>query len=183
MKTKTILVALALLLGSIFTQAQFSSANLTAAGLTCALCTRAIYNALEKLPSVSKVEADIRNSAFNVTFKENASVDPDALKRAVEDAGFSVAQLKLNGQFGNITLGKDTHLTIGGKVFHFVGAGGKSLHGHASVKLVDKDFVSAKEFKRYKASTTYTCIETGMAANHCATDGIAHSGRIYHVTL
>jgi copper chaperone CopZ len=147
------------------------------------MCTRAIYNALEKLPFISKVDADISNSSFNISFKENASVDPDALKDAVENAGFSVAQLKLNGHFGNIAIKKDTHLTIGGKVFHFVDANGKSLHGDAAIKLVDKDFVSAKEFKRYKASTNYTCIETGMAANHCTTDGTAHSGRIYHVTL
>jgi copper chaperone CopZ len=180
---KTIFVALALLCSSIFTQAQFSSANLTAAGLTCAMCTRAIYNALEKLPTVSKVDADINNSSFNITFKSNASVDPDALKKAVEDAGFSVAQLKLNGQFGNVELKKDTHLTIGTKEFHFVNASGKSLHGNTSIKLVDKDFVSAKEFKKYKSSTSYTCIETGMAANHCTTGGTAHSGRIYHVTL
>lgn len=183
MKSKTILVALALLFSTIFTQAQFSSANLTAAGLTCAMCTRAIYNALEKLPFVSKVDADIKNSSFNIRFKENAAVDPDALKQAVEDAGFSVAQLKLNGHFGDMSLKNDTHLTIGGKVFHFVDVKGKSLNGDASLKLVDKSFVSAREFKKYRASTSYTCIETGMAANHCATDGIAHSGRIYHVTL
>jgi hypothetical protein len=110
-------------------------------------------------------------------------VDPDALKKAVEDAGFSVAQLKLTGQFGNIALKNDSHLTIGGKTFHFVGANGKSLHGNVSLKMVDKDYLTAKEFKKYRASTSYACIETGRAGNCCAKDGVAANSRIYHVTL
>ena len=180
---KKIFFVLSLVFTSIISQAQFSSANLTAAGLTCALCTKAIYNALEKMPFISKVDADINNSAFVLTFKEGAAVDPDALKNAVEDAGFSVARLTMNGNFGNVTLQNDTHLKLGGKTFHFVDANGKTLHGNVSVKLVDKDFVSAKEFKKYKAATDLSCIETGKAAKCCAKDGIAHNARIYHVTL
>lgn len=179
---KKIFFVVSLILGSFITHAQFSSANLTAAGLTCAMCTKAIYNTLEKMPFISKVEADINNSAFVLTFKYGATVDPDALKNAVEDAGFSVARLTLNGNFGDVTLQKDTHLTLGGKTFHFINANGKTLHGDVSVKVVDKDFVSPKEFRKYKAKTDLTCIETGRATTCCEKD-MAHNSRIYHVTL
>ena len=48
------------------TNAQFSSANLQAAGLTCAMCTKAINKSLEKLSFVQSVEADIKSSSFNI---------------------------------------------------------------------------------------------------------------------
>src|SRR5690606_33118804 len=99
---KNIIIIIALAMGSFVSNAQFTSAKLTAAGLTCAMCTRAIFNSLEKIPSVSKVEADIKNSAFEITFREGHQVDPDLLRNAVEDAGFSVAGLKLTGTFNNV---------------------------------------------------------------------------------
>ena len=50
--------------------AQFTSANLQAAGLTCAMCSKAINKSLEKLTFIQGVEADIKSSTFNITFRE-----------------------------------------------------------------------------------------------------------------
>lgn len=180
---KKIFLAITVLFITVISHAQFTSGNLTAAGLTCAMCTKAIYNALEKIPSVKNVDADIRSSAFMITFKEGASVDPDMLKEAVEDAGFSVAKLKLNGNFEHVKIEKDTHLNISGKTFHFLKVDPKELNGTFALTLVDKNYVSAREFKKYGASSNHPCVETGKAEECCAKAGAKHNSRIYHVTL
>src|SRR3954469_13133000 len=64
--------------------AQFRSANLQAAGLTCAMCTKAISKSLDKLSFIQEVKPDIKTSSFNITFKEGANVDFDALEKSVE---------------------------------------------------------------------------------------------------
>ncbi|MBL7698171.1 MAG: heavy-metal-associated domain-containing protein [Chitinophagaceae bacterium] len=163
--------------------AQFQTANLTAAGLTCAMCTKAIHNSLQKLPVVEKVDADIKNSEFILTFKKDAVVDPDLLKKAVEDAGFSVSKLKLTGDFNDVKVNNDTHIQLGGKTYHFIKIKDKVLSGTQSITIVDKNYVSSKEFKKILASTDHPCVETGKAGECCERLGTARNARIYHVTL
>src|SRR5882672_2704413 len=91
-------------------QAQFTKASLQASGLTCSMCNNAIYKALKTLPFVASVESNVKNASFEVLFKENAAADIDALKDAVEDAGFSVASFTLTGKFDNIAIGNDKHI-------------------------------------------------------------------------
>ncbi len=57
--------------------AQFKSASLQAAGLTCAMCTKAINTSLEQLPFVKDVEVDIKTSSFIINFKEGSNADFD----------------------------------------------------------------------------------------------------------
>ena len=180
---KKIFIVAAVLLTSIVTQAQFQSATLTAAGLTCAMCTKAIYNSLEKIPSIEKVDADIKSSQFLITFKKDASTDPDQLKNAVEDAGFSISRLKMTGDFNNIPVSNDSHVDIGGSTFHFIKSNNKVLNGKQTITLVDKNFVTAKEFKKVAASTDHPCVETGKAESCCVKMGTSHNARIYHVML
>jgi copper chaperone CopZ len=163
--------------------AQFRSANLQAAGLTCAMCTKAINNSLEKLSFISSVKADIQSSSFNINFKEKAEIDFDAMKNAVEKAGFSVARLKVTGIFDNVPVKNDAHVKIDGKVFHFVNVSDQTLRGEKAITLVDKNFVTAKDFKKYSASTSMSCIHTGKAGSCCAKEGISGNTRIYHVTI
>ena len=178
----TILV-LVVILGSLTGKAQFKSANLQAAGLTCAMCTKAINKALEKVPFIQAVKADIQSSSFLISFKEGETVDFDALKKAVEDAGFSVAKLKVTGAFSPVAIQNDAHVQIGGKTFHFLNIKSQTLEGDKVITLVDKDFVSAKEYKKYSASTGMACVKTGKAQSCCIKDGIAADTRIYHVTI
>lgn len=180
---KKLFIVAVVLISSVFANAQFQKASLTAAGLTCAMCTKAIYNSIEKLPAVEKVDADIKSSQFLITFKQGASVDPDQLKNAVEEAGFSVAKLKLTGSFDNFKVNGDSHVTLDGKTFHFVKTDDKVLNGNQTVTLVDKDYVSAKEFKKVVASTDHPCVETGKAEECCVKMGSKHNERIYHVML
>src|SRR5689334_6794025 len=117
---KKLFIVTVVIFSSISVNAQFESGRLTAAGLTCAMCTKAIHNALQKVSVIENVDADIQNSEFVLTFRKGSSVDPDALKKAVEDAGFSVSVLKLTGDFPNINIRNDSHIMLGGKTFHFL---------------------------------------------------------------
>jgi copper chaperone CopZ len=180
---KNLFVLVIALCASFMSQAQFTGASLTAAGLTCAMCTKAIYTELEKLPGVASVDVDIKSSAFKIKYKQDAKADPDALKAAVEDAGFSIAKLELTGDFDNIDIKNDAHVNIAGITFHFLKVNPSSLSGTRTLRLVDKNFLSAKEFKKYTAATDYPCAETGKAEECCAKTGLKGNSRIYHVTL
>ncbi|GAB4092420.1 heavy-metal-associated domain-containing protein [Flaviaesturariibacter terrae] len=178
---KTIYVfLLALLLGSA-ASAQVRRVSLQASGLTCSMCSRAVKNALEKVPFVDKVQVDIKNQQYNLTFKEGQNVDFDALSAAVEDAGFAIASLKVTAQLpAAATLQKDEHLQIGPQTFHFLNADGQPLSGEVTFQLVDKSFVSAKEFKKWTAKSSMPCVKTGRMAA-CCSKGSAT--RIYHAII
>ena len=177
------LLILGMLTAAHVSQAQFTKATLQATGLTCAMCSNAINKALQKVPFVSSVEADIKNSAFFIVFKEDTKVDIDALKNAVEDAGFSIGSLKMTGNFNDVKVAKDKHVEIRGDQFHFLNTGDKVLNGVQTLTVVDKDFVSAKEFKKISSTSNMKCVQTGKAASCCIKDDIQPGTRIYHVTI
>jgi copper chaperone CopZ len=163
--------------------AQFKKASLQATGLTCAMCSNAVNKALQKVSFVESVQSDIKNSAFAIVFRPNANVDIDALKMAVEDAGFSVGSLKLSGVFSDLKVANDQHVRIGNDNFHFLNISSQVLNGEHTVTVVDKDFVTAKEFRKYSAATKKSCIKTGKTSSCCEKEGIAVDTRIYHVTI
>jgi copper chaperone CopZ len=162
---------------------QFRSANLTAAGLTCAMCTKAINTELERLSFVESVKVDIKTSSFNIIFKKESNPDFDMLKKAVEDAGFSVAKLKIAAEFENIPVQKDAHISIGNKTFHFLNTSVSNLKGERVFTVVDKDYLTAKEFKKYTSTSHMECVKTGKAGACCTKEGISAESRIYHVTI
>ncbi len=161
---------------------QIKSASLTASGLTCSMCSKAIYKALLKVSFVSDVQVDIKNSKYNITFKDGSPVVLDDVKKAVTDAGFSVASMQVTANFQNVEVANDVHVTLGGSNFHFLGVTKQTLNGDKTFTIVDKNYVSPKEFKKYSQSTKMKCVETGTMAACCAKN-TAVSNRIYHVTL
>ncbi len=179
---RTIILLFFVLIGA-SSSAQFSKGTLQASGLTCAMCSNAINKSLQKVSFVESVKSDIRNSAFNIKFKAGQAVDIDLLQKAVEDAGFSVASLVLNGNFDNVQIAKDKHVKIGNNSYHFLNTKETVLTGEKDIRIVDKSFVTAKEFKKFSASTKMKCVETGTAAACCTESGIAAGSRIYHVTM
>ena len=162
---------------------QFSKASLQASGLTCSMCSKAVKVALEKVPFVQEVKVDIKNQEYTIIFKENNNADFDALKKAVEDAGFSVASFKVTGNFSDVSVQKDKHLELDGKNFHFVSNSDKVLNGEQTLTIVDKDFLSAKDFKKFSAATKMECIKTGKTGNCCVKDGMHSEERVYHVII
>jgi copper chaperone CopZ len=71
------------------------AADLQAAGLTCSMCSNAIQKSLLTLPFVAQVTPDLKHSLFEITFREGQVVMLESVKKKVEDAGFSIASLKI----------------------------------------------------------------------------------------
>jgi copper chaperone CopZ len=65
--------------------------TLTVEGMHCAHCSQRVEKALEELSGVS-AKVDLANKTATVTMKKEYS--DEALKKAVEDAGFAVTEIK-----------------------------------------------------------------------------------------
>ncbi len=181
MKKLLLILIIALFAGP--SQAQFTKATLQATGLTCAMCSNAINKALQKVSFVESIKSDIKNSAFTMVFKAGTQVDIDVLKDAVEDAGFSIGSLVLTASFSETKIEKDQHIKIGNENFHFLNANNQVLNGEQTITVVDKNFVTEKQFKKHSAATKMSCMQTGKAASSCAKEGISAGERVYHVTI
>ena len=164
-------------------QAQVTKVQLQASGLTCSMCSNAINKSLKTIDYIDKVMANIKTSTFEISFKPGAKINFDQLKKKVEDAGFSVANMKATAQFNNVKVEKDQHLNYNGLTFHFVNAKGQTLNGEQSIQVVDKGYVSAKEFKKNQLNTKMDCYKTGVAGSCCTKDGLSPGTRIFHVTI
>jgi copper chaperone CopZ len=162
---------------------QINSAKLQASGLTCAMCARAVYKNLEALPFVEKIDTDLNGSAFLLDFKDDKPVDIDAIRKKVEDAGFSVAALDITADFKDVNIKPDLHISYEGMVFHFLGVKEQVISGSKTVRVVDKNFVGSKDQKKYQGMTAMECYKTGTASSCCEKNGITTPSRIYHVTL
>jgi copper chaperone CopZ len=164
-------------------QAQFSKANLQATGLTCALCSNAINKALKQLPFVETVKADIKNSSFSIVFRQGMGVKPDAIRDAVEGAGFFVGGLQLTGSFNNLNTGPDGIIRLGTNWFRFLNSSNKALNGEVTFTLQDKSFLTAKAFKKISSTVKIPSLSTGKAEADQVKAGVKKGERIYHVTI
>jgi copper chaperone CopZ len=170
------------LLCSIQIKAQVTQVKLQASGLTCSMCSNSINKALQTIDYVDRVTANIKESSFDIRFKPSAIVNFDQLKKKVEDAGFFVAQMEATIVTNRIAISNDAHVDINGTMYHFLNTGDKVIEGEMHVRLLDKGFVSAKDFKRNARFTKMNCYQTGYMGSCCKKSAIA-STRIYHVTI
>ena len=145
MKNIFLLLAISI---SMVAKAQVTKVSLQASGLTCSMCSNAINKALKSLDFVDKVEADIKNYTFEILFKEASRVDFDKMRRKVEDAGFSVSAFVATIYFDNVHIRANQPVTIGNNALLFIELKDLSLNGVKQVKLLDKGFVSSKEYKK-----------------------------------
>jgi copper chaperone CopZ len=180
---KKLLILLMVFAFSVHVNAQFTKATLKASGLTCSMCSKAVKVALEKVDFVQEVKVDIKSQDYILVFKQSDHVEFDALSKAVEDAGFSVASLKASGNFTDVKAAKDSHAKVGGLNIHFLNGTEESLSGEKTITIVDKNFLSAKEFKKYANTTKHPCVQTGKAGDCCTKEGIAAQERVYHVII
>jgi copper chaperone CopZ len=163
--------------------AQFTRASITASGLTCSMCNNAINKALKNLPFVASVTANIKESSFIVSFREDVPMDIDQLKKSVENAGFSVAKMQLTGNFDRVKIKNDEHVEIGGRYFHFIHVTEQVLEGERTITIVDRNFLPAKEFKKLASETQWRCLQNGKMEYGSEKDKLANNGRVYHVTI
>jgi len=139
---------------SMATKAQIMKVYLQASGLTCSMCSNAINKSLKTLDFIDKIDADVKNYTFKLSFKTNSSVDFDKIKRKVEDAGFSVSSFFASIYFDNAQLKSDQPVKIGGNTLVFVDLKDRALNGETMVRLLDKGFISSKEYKGKNFSTS-----------------------------
>ena len=109
--------------------AQIQSVSLQASGLTCSMCSRAIYKSLKKVPEVAKVKEDIQHSSYHIEFSNPNSVSLENLKKAVQDAGFSVAWMQVKVNFENVEIASDSSVKLNDFVFYFVDIRKQKLNG------------------------------------------------------
>lgn len=61
-------------------------------GMTCAHCVQAVSTELRELPGVTDVEVELRAGEVSpVTIISEHELDPAAVARAIDEAGYSVA--------------------------------------------------------------------------------------------
>lgn len=160
------------IISAITTSAQVKKVNLRASGLTCAMCSKAVFKSLSDVPFVDKIQVDIQKSTYEIYFKDNKTVEFDALSKAVTDAGFSVDELIVTSNFDGIKLQKGTKVQLGNQTLQFINSNDQTLKGEKAFRLIDKKFVSAKQFKEYK-----------LTAGKAYATGFLDGKRVYHAVL
>ena len=65
-----------------------TEATYSVTGMTCDHCVRAVTTEVGRVPGVASVSVDL--AAGQVTLVSDAPVDPDAVRAAVEEAGFEL---------------------------------------------------------------------------------------------
>jgi copper chaperone len=66
-----------------------NTASYTVTGMTCSHCVSAVTEEVSGLPGVTDVQVDLVSGGLTVT--SDAPVDDDAVRVAVEEAGYEVA--------------------------------------------------------------------------------------------
>ncbi len=64
--------------------------NLNVEGITCGGCEKSIRNALLERAGVKEVNASHETGVVAIDF-DDAQIQPEALQKAIEDAGFDIA--------------------------------------------------------------------------------------------
>lgn len=180
---KTFLIFFTMLFAAT-SNAQVKKVTIQASGLTCSMCSNSINKSLKSISYVDKVMANIKTSSFEVFFKPNAMLNFDQLKKKVEDAGFFVAKFTAVVNFEKQKVENDDHINVQNATYHFLNVKDQEIVGDKTIQLLDKGYVSAKEFKKNAVYTKMDCYKTGLAGTCCKSiKAVSASSRIFHVTL
>lgn len=162
--------------------AQLISADIGINGMTCSMCARATEETLKRLDFIDTMWVDLNALVAHITFKKNMDAPIEGLVKSVEDAGFSVRSITAIFDFKNQKIGKDEHIDYGNDVFHFVGVEDQTLNGPVTLRFIDKQFVSKKEFKDWSKKTSMTCYKNNKK-DSCCPANLTQTKRLFHVTL
>jgi copper chaperone len=66
-----------------------STATYTVVGMTCGHCVNSVTDEVSQVPGVTAVDVDLASGGLTVT--SDAPVDENAVRAAVEEAGYEVA--------------------------------------------------------------------------------------------
>jgi copper chaperone CopZ len=135
-------------LWALTSQAQVQKVNLQASGLTCAMCSKAIYKAVSALSFVDTVIVDIEASTYELRFKKEATPRFDQIAKAVVDAGFSVAKLSADIKFDKQAVDKNGETELDGIRYKIVASAPGILQGTKKIQFVGKPYMLPKDFKK-----------------------------------
>ena len=162
-KMKTLLIALLITITGSTATAQFQKAEIIATGLTCSMCSNAINKQLKSLAQVDSVQTDLNTNTFTVYLKKGNDVKPRLLKESVEKAGFFVGSMVVTMSFDNVQVVENQTIKRDDVTLVFVDTKSKTLNGPTKVKVLDKGFVTQKEYKKLMKS--YSKYPTYSAEN------------------
>ena len=145
---KFIAVTLLVMLTGLKSNAQISKVEIMATGLTCSMCSNAINKQLKSLTEVDSIGTDLNTNTFTVYFKENKELQPKVLKNAVEKAGFFVGSMVLTAKFHTPTIEDNTVLKVNDATYTFIDIKNPVAHTVAKYRVLDKGFVTQKEYKK-----------------------------------
>ena len=126
--------------------AQIKLVKIKATGLTCSMCSNAIYKQLKTIANVEKIETDLDSNTFTVTLKNQNDATPLIFKEKVEKAGFFIGSLVITSNFD--TLSKNPYVLLDKSA---------NTSNLLQAKVLNKGFLTDKEFKKTaKLSTDNT---------------------------
>ena len=127
-------------------------------GLTCSQCTRSVEMQLKKLDFIKSVEMQLAQTRAVIQVNEASIISPDAITKAVRNAGYSVRHLKVTLPSAVLK----SCLLVNG----FDGALSlQSMNGNSSdpkvnsIVFLGSSFQSKKEFKGTKEKLINQCPE------------------------
>jgi copper chaperone CopZ len=136
---------------------QMIKAEIVATGLTCSMCSNAINKQLKSIAEVDSVAIDLNKNLFIVYLKNDNKLSPNDLKNKVEKAGFFVGSFVAYLNINNVAIADNTQLDN----FVFIDSKAQTVNGIVKVKLLNKGFVTAKDFKKLqKAYEKYSSFNT-----------------------
>jgi copper chaperone CopZ len=133
---------------TISANAQVQKVNLQASGLTCAMCSKAIYKAVSAISFVDTVFVNIEASTYDIRFNKDATPQFDQIAKAVVDAGFSVANLTVVADFNKQSVDKNRFVTLDGIQYKIMGTPPTTLQGSKKLQVIGKQYMLPKDFKK-----------------------------------
>lgn len=149
---KNIIMLMFISLIAIDANAQIVKAELVATGLTCSMCSNAINKQFKAMPEVEKVTIDLNSNTFTIYLKKGNVLSPKSFKEKVEKAGFFVGSLVLTMPFDNIKAADNLLYNAKEFSYIFVDTKPQTLNGEIKVQVLDKGFVTQKEYKKLQKS-------------------------------
>jgi copper chaperone CopZ len=148
MKKNSILIILLLFLSK-NGLSQLVKIELQATGLTCSMCSLSIQKQLQTIHEVDSIYTNIETSTYFIRLKKNNNLNPNIFKEKVEKAGFFVGNFIATANID--VMDKNLYILIDDCKLH---------NTEVKFQVIDKGFVTAKEFKKlskqYKSILTYT---------------------------
>lgn len=121
--------------------AQVKKAEIIATGLTCSMCSNAIFKQLNTIVGVDSVLTDLNTNTFTVFLKPDNKYAPNLFKENIEKAGFFIGSLIVTVPAAVITENANQFIPLG----KFSPNSGEEI----SIRIFDEGYVTQKEHKKY----------------------------------